>query len=69
MRVGLRPLAADGIPVLGPVPSVEGVYLNTGHGPSGLQLGPFSGKLVADVILGRAPDVPLQPFGVSRFLT
>jgi len=67
MRVGLRPLAADGVPVLGPVPSVEGVYLATGHGPSGLQLGPFSGKVVADAVLGRAPEVDLEPFGVSRF--
>jgi len=67
MRVGLRPLAADGMPVLGPVPSVQGVYLTTGHGPSGLQLGPFSGKLVADAVLGRAPEVDLGPFGVSRF--
>ena len=67
MRVGLRPLAADGLPVLGPVPAVTGVYLATGHGPSGLQLGPFSGKAVADVALGRDPGVDLGPFRVARF--
>ena len=67
MRVGLRPLAVDGLPVLGAVPSVAGVYLATGHGPSGLQLGPFSGKIVADVALGRDPEVDLAPFRVTRF--
>ncbi len=67
MRVGLRPLSADGLPVLGPLPSVEGAYVATGHGPSGLQLGPFSGKIVGDAVLGRTPDVDLAPFSPARF--
>lgn len=68
MRVGLRPLAQDGLPILGPVPRVDGVYLATGHGPIGLQLGPYSGKLIADLMLGRTADLDLTPFSVSRFL-
>jgi D-amino-acid dehydrogenase len=68
MRVGLRPLSADGLPVLGPVPRIEGVVLATGHGPSGLQLGPYSGKLIADLMLGRRPEMDLSPFHAARFL-
>jgi D-amino-acid dehydrogenase len=68
MRVGLRPLSRDGLPILGPVPSVEGIYLVTGHGPTGLQLGPYCGKVTADLMLGRPTDVDLTPFSVSRFL-
>lgn len=68
MRVGLRPLSPDGLPILGPVPGVEGIYLVTGHGPTGLQLGPYSGKVTADLMLGRPVDVDLTPFSVSRFL-
>ncbi len=68
MRVGLRPLARDGLPILGPVPGIEGVYLATGHGPTGLQLGPYSGKVTADLMVGRPADVDLTPFFVSRFL-
>ncbi|GAA0512829.1 D-amino-acid dehydrogenase [Halorubrum aquaticum] len=49
-RVGLRPVCADGVPVLGSVPDVEGAHLATGHGATGLTLGPYSGKLVADRI-------------------
>jgi D-amino-acid dehydrogenase len=67
IRVGLRPLCADGLPVLGPVPGVGNVFLVTGHGPTGLTLGPYSGKVVADVILGKAPSSDLSPFAVSRF--
>ena len=67
-RVGLRPLSADGMPVMGAVPGREGLYLNTGHGASGLQLGPFSGSVVAGAALGNEPGFDLSPFAVDRFL-
>jgi D-amino-acid dehydrogenase len=68
IRVGLRPLSADGLPVLGPVPGVAGAYLATGHGPSGLTLGPYSARLVCDLLLGRPPDDPhLAALGLDRF--
>jgi D-amino-acid dehydrogenase len=67
IRVGLRPYSADTLPVLGPVPGVRGVYLNTGHGPTGLTLGAWSGKLVAEQMLGKRPDAELAEFSVARF--
>ena len=67
IRVGLRPFTTDTLPVLGPVPGVAGVFLVTGHGPTGLTLGPFSGKLVAGQMLGKDSEVDLAPFSVARF--
>ena len=67
IRVGLRPLSSDTLPVLGPVPGVAGVFLVTGHGPSGLTLGPYSAKLVAAQMLGIPPELDLSPFSVARF--
>jgi D-amino-acid dehydrogenase len=67
IRVGLRPLTSDGLPVLGGVPGVHGVFLVTGHGPSGLTLGAYSGKLVAEQMLGKPPALDLSAFSVSRF--
>jgi glycine/D-amino acid oxidase-like deaminating enzyme len=67
IRVGLRPLSSDGLPVLGAVPGVRGAFLVTGHGPSGLTLGAYSGKLVADQMLGKPPALDLSPFSVTRF--
>lgn len=67
-RAGLRPLAADGTPILGPVPGRPGVFLATGHGSAGLQLGPYTGKLVAEVILGQRPASDIAAFSVSRFV-
>jgi glycine/D-amino acid oxidase-like deaminating enzyme len=67
IRVGLRPYSADTMPVLGPVPGVRDISLATGHGPTGLTLGPYSGKVVADTILGTQPPVDLSAFYVTRF--
>jgi D-amino-acid dehydrogenase len=67
MRVGLRPLSGDGLPLLGPAPGIEGLYFATGNGGTGLQLGPYSGKVISEMILGRQPEVNLAAFRVSRF--
>jgi D-amino-acid dehydrogenase len=66
MRVGLRPMSADGLPILGPVP-VAGVQLVTGHGPSGLTYGPYCARLVTDLLVGRTPELDLSPFAIERF--
>ena len=67
IRVGLRPMSSDGLPILGPVPRVPGAWIATGHGPFGLTLGPYSAQLVADMILGHPVEPDLTPFALSRF--
>lgn len=67
IRVGLRPYTTDHLPLLGGVPGYGGVYLATGHGPTGLTLGPFSGKLVAEQALGHSPAWDITSFSVTRF--
>lgn len=67
IRIGLRPFSPDRLPVLGAAPGYANVFLCTGHGPSGLQLGPFSGRLVAGLVLGEAPSIDIGPFLADRF--
>ncbi len=67
IRAGLRPVAADGLPLVGPAPEVAGAFLATGHGATGLQLGPYTGKLVADLVAGRSPDIDLHAYRPERF--
>jgi D-amino-acid dehydrogenase len=67
IRVGLRPFAADTLPVVGPVPGIANIFLITGHGPSGLTLGPYTAKLIAAQILGKQPETDLTPFSIARF--
>jgi D-amino-acid dehydrogenase len=67
IRVGLRPLTADTMPVLGSVPNTSNIFLATGHGPTGLTLGPYSGKVLAEMMLGQQPASDISAFHVSRF--
>ena len=56
-RACARPVSADGRPLIGRVS--ESTYVCAGHGPWGISTGPASGRLVADLILGR--EVALAP--------
>lgn len=67
VRVGLRPLSADGLPIIGAAPGVEAAYLATGHGPTGLTLGPYTGKLVSQLVLDGAAEHDLSAFDPGRF--
>lgn len=67
VRVGLRPASPDGLPLLGRLPGYENVLVATGHGASGLQLGPYSGALMAGLALGEPAPLDLAPFAVGRF--
>ena len=66
-RIGLRPASPDGLPILGPAPGLDNVFVATGFGPSGLQLGPWSGATAAELALGGTAPVDLGPFGAGRF--
>jgi D-amino-acid dehydrogenase len=67
IRIGFRPASPDGLPVLGKAPNFQNLYLATGHGASGLQLGPFSGAAVADLTQGKPVDLDLTPYAAERF--
>jgi glycine/D-amino acid oxidase-like deaminating enzyme len=67
VRACARPMSADGRPLLGALPGVEGLFVAAGHGPWGVSLGPGSARLVADAVLGRpaaiAPELAAARFG------
>lgn len=65
VRVGLRPFSDDGSPFLGRFPGHDNVIVATGHGPSGLTLGPYSGKVAADLARGEAVDLDFSYYDVS----
>jgi D-amino-acid dehydrogenase len=67
LRVGLRPASPDSLPMIGPLLGYPNVYALTGFGANGLQLGPYSGALIADLILGRQATFDLMPYAPARF--
>jgi D-amino-acid dehydrogenase len=60
-----RPMLPDGPPMLG-ASGMPGLWLNLGHGCSGWALSCGSARALADLIRGRAPDLDLGGFGVTR---
>jgi D-amino-acid dehydrogenase len=66
VRVGFRPSSRDERPLLGPVAGAPGVIVATGFGPSGLTMGPYASAVVADLLLGRTPELDLTPYDPSR---
>ena len=58
---------ADGMPMIGAAPSLEGLYVANGHAMLGLTLGPITGKLMADMIVGKKPSRDLAPLRPDRF--
>ncbi len=64
---GLRPYTPDLLPIIGPVDPVEGFYLATGHEGLGITMGPITGKLIAQLITGQKPDLPVEELALARF--
>ena len=65
---GIRPMTPDDHPILGPVPSVDGLVLNCGWGGTGIIQAPIAGQLVAEYIGdGRALTMDIGPFSIERF--
>jgi glycine oxidase len=63
----LRPVASDGLPLLGRVPGFDRVYMATGAGRKGILLGPAMGRAVADLILTGETKLALDAFAPGRF--
>lgn len=55
----------DQVP-LGPKRSVlGGLYINTGHNSDGVTLGPGSGKVMSELLLGQKPSVSVSAFDIE----
>jgi D-amino-acid dehydrogenase len=64
--VGARPMLPDGPPVLGPTRH-PGIFVNLGHGSTGWTMAAGSGRILADVISQRTPEIDLEGLTVARY--
>jgi sarcosine oxidase, subunit beta len=64
---GVYDVTPDWNPVLGAVEGVPGLTLAYGFSGHGFKLSPIVGRLVAQSVLGLAPDFDLAPYALSRF--
>ena len=65
--MGHRPSIADSLPLIGEVPGASGAYLGFGHDHVGLTGGPKTGRILAQMISGRQPNIDLAPYSPARF--
>jgi D-amino-acid dehydrogenase len=64
---GLRPVVFDGLPVIGPVPKNEGLFVATGHGMVGVTMSAPTGEALAELIVDKKRPERIAPFGLDRF--
>ena len=64
---GLRPRAADGLPVLGPCGEIDGLFYATGHYRNGILLAPLTAELISEAIVAGVASPLLAPFSPDRF--
>ena len=62
---GLRPMTFDGLPMIGPLPGHDGVWVAGGHYRSGIHLSPGTAECLTAVIDGGRPPVDLKPFALT----
>jgi D-amino-acid dehydrogenase len=63
---GLRPMTPDGTPIVGPTP-YDNLTLATGHGTLGWTMAAGTGRIVADLLSGRAPEIALDGLTMARY--
>ncbi len=65
--MGHRPCLPDSLPVIGRAPRLQNAWLAFGHGHVGMCGGATTGREIAHLVAGRAPQVDLTPFRPDRF--
>ncbi|PWF22548.1 D-amino acid dehydrogenase [Corticimicrobacter populi] len=63
---GLRPMTPDSTPVIGTT-RYPNLYLNTGHGTLGWTMACGSGRLIADLVSGRRPEISTEGLAIVRY--
>jgi D-amino-acid dehydrogenase len=63
---GLRPMTPDGPPVIGAT-RIRNLFINTGHGTLGWTMACGAGRVLADLISGKPPEIDARPLTLARF--
>lgn len=63
---GLRPATPDGTPIVGAT-SYSNLFLNTGHGTLGWTMACGSGRMLADLLASKQPQISTKGLDISRY--
>jgi glycine oxidase len=65
---GFRPWAPDGLPMLGPWPGIERLFVATAHFRNGILLAPITARLMCEWVTGGRPAEDVAPFLPDRYV-
>ncbi len=65
---GLRPDTPDHLPLLGPLPGVEGLLLAAGHFRNGVLLSPITGEIMQRLVSAGSLPAEAEPFHPKRLI-
>ena len=63
---GFRPATQDKLPFIGPMPTQEGLWIAAGHEGLGIATATGTAQVLTDLILGRPPTIPADPYRPGR---
>ncbi len=66
-RGGLPTMTPDGLPIIGPVPGIEGFYVASGCCAGGLSVAPAVGEMLAELVHTGLPSLFFDAFALTRF--
>jgi D-amino-acid dehydrogenase len=65
--MGARPATPDMKPIIGRAPNHSNLWFAFGHAHQGHTLGPVTGRLLAEMMVGETPFIDPKPFAAERF--
>ncbi len=64
---GLRPCTPDGLPYIGRTKAISNLLVGTGHAMLGWTMGPITGKLLTEEVIGQTPSIQSSLLNVERY--
>ncbi len=64
--MGFRPGSPDGMPFLGPVAAIPGLWVASGHYRNGVALAPITAEIMSQWMVGNKPEMDMSTFAVDR---
>lgn len=65
--IGYRPVFSDMRPAIGRAPRHSNLWVAFGHGHHGFTMGPGTGRLLAEMMVGKQPFINPAPYSPARF--
>lgn len=66
-RTGFRPASPDSLPIIGALPGQPGVFVASGHEGLGITTSLGTGQIIADLVMGKKPEIDVAAFSPARF--